>query len=220
MWQTSHAVFRGDIDNMFNEACIIARGARPTFDNLYSAFERVTVGDPRKSMELSPEELQQLAAHEAGHYVVARALKLPVRPRISIIPRMHGVGGYVLVRPRKDYIMNYEDVFDHIVVLLAGQQAERFVCGTASTGAKDDVQKARDLAQKELVQSGTAPGSNLLVSEEAQDELAQDILRKANNTAQDVITQNGGILHAIHAALLEKRVLSRDDLAQYSVVCA
>lgn len=147
-----------DIANVINEAALLAsRDEKESVSaaDFDSAIERVVAGSERKTRAMNDREKQVVAAHEAGHALVAALLPRvdPVH-KVSIIPRGNALG-YTWQRPVEDrYIMGQEELQDRLVVLLGGRGAEQLVFSENSTGAADDIARATDLARRMVTEYG------------------------------------------------------------------
>jgi len=112
------------------------------------AIERIVAGLEKKSRVLNKQERERVAYHECGHAIVASVLPNadPVK-RVSIIPRGIAALGYTLQTPTEDrYLLTQSELLDRIAVMLGGRVAEELVYNEISTGAKNDIDKATDLA--------------------------------------------------------------------------
>jgi cell division protease FtsH len=105
---------------------------------------------------MNPRERQTVAFHECGHALVASLVPSgdPVS-KISIIPRSRGALGYTMQMPKEDrYLVSIEELEDQIATMMGGRAAERLMCGTISTGAVDDIQRATQLARRMVTEFG------------------------------------------------------------------
>ncbi|MBI3304186.1 MAG: ATP-dependent metallopeptidase FtsH/Yme1/Tma family protein [Deltaproteobacteria bacterium] len=141
-----------DLANIINEAALLAvrRGREQVgLAELQEAVERVIAGLEKKNRVLSKKEKERVAHHEVGHALVALALPGadPVQ-KISIIPRGIAALGYTLQLPTEDrFLMTESELKDKIAVLLGGRVAEELIYQEVSTGARDDLLKATDIAK-------------------------------------------------------------------------
>jgi cell division protease FtsH len=141
-----------DLANVVNEAALLA--VRRNKDSvgrseLLESVERVIAGLEKKNRTLKKSERETVAHHEVGHALVALSVPSadPVR-KISIIPRGIAALGYTLQVPTEDrFLMTQRELEDKIAVLLGGRVAEELVFNEISTGAKDDLLKATDIAR-------------------------------------------------------------------------
>jgi cell division protease FtsH len=140
-----------DLANLINEAALLA--VRRSHDlvtrgDLEEAVERVIAGLEKKNRALNRRERERVAHHEVGHALVALAIPGadPVH-KISIIPRGIAALGYTMQLPTEDrFLLTRSELLSRIAVLLGGRVAEELVYGEISTGARDDIQKATDVA--------------------------------------------------------------------------
>ena len=141
-----------DLANILNEAALLAvRGEKEAVDtsDLQEAVERVIAGLEKKNRVLNRQEKERVAYHEVGHALVAMNVSGsdPVQ-KISIIPRGVAALGYTLQLPTEDrFLMTKSELENRIAVLLGGRVAEEIIFNEASTGARDDLVKATDIAK-------------------------------------------------------------------------
>jgi cell division protease FtsH len=131
------------------------------------AIERLVAGLEQKSKVMNPQEKERIAYHEMGHATVALGLNCADKiHKISIIPRGMGSLGYTLQRPTEDrYVLDETELLDKIAVLLGGRASETIFCGSASTGAADDLAKATDIARAMVTQFGMSEKLGMVVLE-------------------------------------------------------
>jgi cell division protease FtsH len=148
-----------DLANVINEAALLSARRNATgvaFVDFEAAIERVVGGLEQRSRVMNPRERQTVAFHECGHALVASLVPSgdPVS-KISIIPRSRGALGYTMQMPKEDrYLVSREELEDQIAIMMAGRAAERLMCGTISTGAVDDIQRATQLARRMVTEFG------------------------------------------------------------------
>jgi cell division protease FtsH len=141
-----------DLANIINEAALLAvRANKEAIDmaDLQEAIERVIAGLEKKNRVLNRQEKERVAYHEVGHALVALSMTGadPVQ-KISIIPRGVAALGYTLQLPTEDrFLMTKSELENRIAVLLGGRVAEELVFHESSTGARDDLVKATDIAK-------------------------------------------------------------------------
>jgi cell division protease FtsH len=141
-----------DLANILNEAALLAvRRGKDAVDmsDLQEAVERIIAGLEKKNRVLNRQEKERVAYHEIGHALVALNMSGadPVQ-KISIIPRGVAALGYTLQLPTEDrFLMTKSELENRIAVLLGGRVAEELIFHEASTGARDDLVKATDIAK-------------------------------------------------------------------------
>jgi cell division protease FtsH len=141
-----------DLANIINEAALLAvrrDKEQVGLAELQEAVERVIAGLEKKNRVLSPKEKERVAHHEIGHALVALALPgSDTVQKISIIPRGVAALGYTLQLPTEDrFLMTESELKNRIAVLLGGRVAEELIYQEVSTGARDDLLKATDIAK-------------------------------------------------------------------------
>jgi cell division protease FtsH len=141
-----------DLANIVNEAALPAvRQGKDAVGmaDLQEAVERVIAGLEKKNRVLNPQEKERVAHHEIGHALTALALPgTDTVQKISIIPRGVAALGYTLQLPTEDrFLMTVSELENRIAVLLGGRVAEQLIYGEVSTGARDDLMKATDIAK-------------------------------------------------------------------------
>ena len=148
-----------DLANVINEAALLSarrNAGSVTFEDFEAAIERVVGGLEQRSRVMNRKERQTVAFHECGHALVASLVPSgdPVS-KISIIPRSRGALGYTMQMPKEDrYLVSIEQLEDQIATMMGGRAAERLMCGTISTGAVDDIQRATQLARRMVTEFG------------------------------------------------------------------
>ena len=155
----STAGFTGaDLENLLNEAALLAARADKRFINmvdLHEAMMKVIAGPEKKSRVVTQHAKKLTAYHEAGHAVVIHELPSqdPVH-QITIIPR-GPAGGMTISLPSEDkaYLSRLE-LEERIAVCLGGRVAEQLVLGDISTGASSDIQKASQIARSMVTKYG------------------------------------------------------------------
>ncbi len=227
-----------DLANLLNESAILAaRKNKKVIDleDILESVERVLLGPERKSHILSDKEKEITAYHEAGHALIAH--KLPnVDPvqKVSIISRGQAAG-YTLKLPLEDKHLHPRSEFiDELAVLLGGHVAEKEIFGEVTTGASSDLRTATQLAKKivteygmdeklgprtfgekeELIFLGKEIHEQKDYSEKTSELIDEEIsalIKAAQKTAQEILTNDKKDLEKIVAALLKKETLEREE---------
>lgn len=140
-----------DINNMVNEAALLAVKMgkdKVNMDILELAKEKITIGLKRKTVVMDEEEKKATAYHEAGHAIVALALKSSDEVhKVSIAPRGKALGVTAFMQNKDIYTYDKNKIMERIAVLLAGRLSEKLFLNIISTGASDDIQRATHLAR-------------------------------------------------------------------------
>jgi len=145
--------------------------------------------------------------------------------------------GYTQQLPTEDrYLLRRTELLDRLDVLLGGRVAEELVFGDVSTGARDDLQRATDLARHMVTQYGMSEHLGLATFEEprtplflnvptpqgpreysertaeAIDDEVTKLLADAHTRVRDTLTTRRSTLDALAKLLLEKEVVDRATL--------
>jgi len=227
-----------DLANLINEAAILSakRDKKAVgMVELEESIDKVLLGPERKSHRMSPKEKEITAYHEAGHALVAHMLPdiEPVR-KISIIPR--GIsGGYTKTLSEDKEFPTRSYIKELLAMLLGGRVAEDLIFSEMTTGARDDIKRATELARKmvtdfgmsdklgprafgdkqELVFLGREISEQRDYSEEtanAIDGEVDSIIKEAYDTAKTILLENKPKLIQIAQKLLTEETLEGEDL--------
>ena len=140
-----------DLENVLNEAAILTvryNKEEITTEIIDEAIDRVMMGPAKKSRTYDDHTKKLVAYHEAGHAIVG--LNLPdgaIVQKVTIIPRGNA-GGYNLITPRKEKILNTKkELLDTITSYMGGRTAEELFFNDITTGASADIQQATRIAK-------------------------------------------------------------------------
>ena len=147
-----------DLANLLNEAALLAaRRDKNEIDasDIDEAEDRVIAGPAKKNRVESEQERRTVAFHEAGHTIVGLVLNdARVVHKVTIVPRGRA-GGYAIMLPREDQMLNSKkDLKEQIAGLMGGRAAEEIIFGQQSSGAANDFQQATQLARAMVTQYG------------------------------------------------------------------
>jgi cell division protease FtsH len=228
-----------DIGNLVNEAVLLAirrNKQRVEMNDFEEAVELVISGPERKSRVIGEKEKKLIAYHEAGHALVNTLLiNTEFVHKVSIIQRGRA-GGYTLLLPKDEHnYLTRSELYDQIKTLLGGRLAEILVLGEISTGARNDLLQAGEIARKMVCEYGMSEviGPITLMQGEEPVFLGRDITRtrcysegfaasidkevcRIINTAygqtQKLLQDHIDKLHRIARLLLEKETIYGDEL--------
>ena len=116
-------------------------------EDFEAARDKVLWGKERRSHALDDEEKRLTAYHEAGHAVCAivETAADPVH-KVTIIPRGHALGLTAFL-PKKDKLhYTRRNILADLVVAMGGRAAEEVFLDDISTGARQDLKQATQLA--------------------------------------------------------------------------
>jgi len=226
-----------DLANIVNEAAILAarRNKHQVFqEEFLESIEKVLLGPERKSHILSKKEKEIAAYHEAGHALVSAILPgtEPVR-KISIVARGMAAG-YTLKMPTEDRkIKTKSEFLAEMATLLGGYCAERLKFGELTTGASNDLERASQLARKLVKEYGMSSLGPISFSEKEElaflgggfgeyknysekvaaqiDREVEKFVKKAEDTAREILTKKKRLLEKIAQTLIEKETIEREE---------
>ena len=119
-----------DLEVLANEAAILSVRNNDTNINntlMLQAFEKMTIGLPKKYETRSEETLRLVAGHEMGHAIIVKYFDIYFNlQKVTLNSNTAGAGGYTLFTP-KDKYMEYPTkgfYLAQIMVALGGRAAE------------------------------------------------------------------------------------------------
>jgi len=228
-----------DISNLVNEAALFAAKTDKNaveHEDFEKARDKIIAGTERH-IEMTKEELKQVAHHEGGHALVAWATPKsdPVH-RVSIISRGLALG-YTMQLPQKDeYLRDKEKLTAIITVLLGGRAAEEVMLGIQTTGAKNDLERANAVAREMVCGLGMSESLGLLTTKESNghvvfigkeifsrdknseataakaDEEIKKILENCMRQAKDILEKNREKMERLVETLLEKETIESGEI--------
>lgn len=228
-----------DLANMINEGALNAVRAGRQFvtqKDIEDAIDVVIAGYERKSMIVSPEEKRIISYHEIGHAVVAVAQthSAPVH-KITIIPRTSGALGYTMqVEKEEKFLKSDKEIFNDMATLCGGRAAEELIFNTRTTGASNDIERVTNLARNMIATYGMTDefdmagfttmqnqylGGNRTMDASEQtirkiDEATIALVKKAHETAINILKENMEAVHATAEFLLEKETITGDEFME------
>ncbi len=218
----THGLSGAQLANIANEAAIIAvRNNKNKIDinDFNAAIERVLAGLEIKNPSILLKEKKTVAVHEAGHALVCKLLKSEVVQKISIVQRGQALG-YVLKFPEEErYLLSKQELINKITGLLAGRAAEQIIFNEITTGAKDDLTKATEIAQEMVCSYGMSSLGNIAVDEfyikynyEIVRKEIKKIIDQCLKNAIKILEDNKIILLHIADVLIEKECIDDKQL--------
>lgn len=230
-----------DLKNILNEAALMAvkRGSEAvaTYD-VNEACDKVRFGKERRSLEITEQEKRSTAFHEAGHAIVGLVLKRcdPVE-KVTIIPRGMSLGATHLL-PIKNRLGYWRrELYELLAMLMGGRCAEEIFVQDISSGAKNDIERATEIARSMVCEWGmsdriglvsmddrtdsrnylsgyTSSSSRQLSPQVAQviDEEVQKLCSDARTQAQKIIEEKRELVRFLADMLVEFETLDARDL--------
>ncbi|RKD32525.1 ATP-dependent zinc metalloprotease FtsH [Thermohalobacter berrensis] len=218
----THGFSGAQLANIANEAAIIAvRNNKEKIDinDFDAAVERVVAGLEVKNPTVLLKEKKMVAYHEAGHALIGKLLKVDMIQKISIVPRGHALG-YVIKFPDEDrYLHTKEELLHKIMVLLGGRVAEEIIFNEITTGAKDDLKKATEIAEQMICDFGMSSLGNISIKEQyvkynidkIENEIKK-IIDECYKETSNLMENNKEILVDVASFLLEKEIITGEEL--------
>ncbi len=164
-----------DIANLANEAAILSvryNETDITKDCLYDAYEKMTIGLPKKYETRNDKILNMVAYHETGHTVTALLFNDMFNlQKVTINSNKNGAGGYTLFTPKDTYseYPTKKFLLANMIIAMGGRAAEVVLYNTTSvttnryvpdavfpdisqlditTGASNDLKQANTIARQ------------------------------------------------------------------------
>ena len=228
-----------DIANMVNEAALLAaklNRKNVTMDDFEKAKDKVLMGVERKSLLISEEEKRFTAYHESGHVLVSEMTPDtdPIH-KVTIVPRGRALGTtqQLPIDDRHNYTESYLKA--KLATLLGGRCAEFLIFRNRSTGAQNDINNATEIARNMVMKWGMSEKIGPLMMSDREEqiflgrEIAQHrdysdstaklidsevrfLIDEAEKRANKILRENKGLLEKLAKELLEKEVLTRDEV--------
>jgi len=230
-----------DLANLVNEAALwAARQDKETVDNddFEYARDKVMMGAERRSLLISDEEKETTAYHEVGHALVAASIEEvdPVH-KVSIIPRGRALGVTMLLPEEDRHSHNRRSLLGQITMTMGGRAAEHLVFKRFTTGARDDLKRATELARKMVCQWGmseklgpltyTEDAGHVFLGRDLQqhtefsnesmrmiDEEVLEILNSSYERAKSILKTYRKALESLALTLLEKETIDGENVLQ------
>ena len=153
------------VANLVNEAGIASvRSNAPMIEmqHFTSQLDRILLGTPRPSLEMSRQTLLTTAFHEAGHALAALLVDHADRPlRATIVPHGNSLGAVIMDVMDNEFSVTKAKIEARIKVALAGRAAEITMFGedNVTTGAENDRDEALDMISAMVGRFGMIDGA-------------------------------------------------------------
>lgn len=228
-----------DLASLVNEGALLAARRNKkvvSMHELEEAKDKVLMGAERKSLLLTDEEKRITAYHESGHVLISKFIpgSDPVH-KVTIIPRGRALGVTTTLPSDERFTRSVSYIQAEICKLLGGRIAEKFVFGEITTGSGHDIEVATEWSRRMVCDYGMSEklgplsfgkkneeiflGREISQHRDYSEKTAQLIDQEvksfvinAEKKATDIIGENIKSLHKIAQALLEKEVLTGDEI--------
>jgi cell division protease FtsH len=230
-----------DIANLVNEAALFAaRKDKPTVEmhDFEEARDKILMGIARKTLVVSDKERRMTAVHEAGHALLHYFLKNadPLH-KVTIVPHGRALGMALSLPEEDTYSRTRGWIEDRIAICYGGWLAEKLFFNETTTGTKQDIQQATEMARHMVCEWGMAEdlgpvaygqeeepiflGKEIARHQDYSEETARridnavkEILDRARAEAGPIIRKNKDSLEALADALLNRETLVDDEVRQ------
>jgi cell division protease FtsH len=231
-----------DLANILNEAALLAARRNRTgvtMDEIYAARDKVLYGKERRNLEIDKQEKRSTAYHESGHAVVGAFVEhIDPIDKVTIIPRGFSLGS-TMVLPKKNRVTYWKkELLDQLSFLMGGRAAEEVFIGDISNGAKNDIERATQLARSMVCEWGMSEKLGAMTYDERSDNgqflgiggyhekmysemTAEDIdhevrllIDAAYNRAKQLVLEHRDTIELMMQMLIEFETLDAEDIEQ------
>ena len=195
---------------------------RNGFENITSEMIDNSIYNITDRVKDTPEEDNlEVAIHEAGHAVVAKAF-----PEYFIINRLNisGASGQFQAKEVERGFWPYEKVIADIKISMAGVLAQKVLCGRGSRGCDDDLQRARSSAYNILNMCGYSscwetlpmirPGArtDTIYKRRKMERKIEKLLKKCEKETIKYIKQHRTQINNLGKVLFERKHLKSSEI--------
>ena len=230
-----------DIANLVNEAALFAARkdrAEVIMSDFEEARDKVLMGVARKTLVVSDKERRMTAIHEAGHALLHYFLKNadPLH-KVTIVPHGRALGMALSLPEEDSYSRAKGWIEDRISICYGGWLAEKHFYNETTTGAKNDIQQATEMARNMVCEWGMAEelgpvaygqedepiflGKEIARHKDYSEDTAQridkairEILDRSLNKADEIIAKRKADLEKLADALIARETLIDDEIRQ------
>ena len=230
-----------DIANLVNEAALFAaRKDKPEVEmgDFEEARDKVLMGVARKTLVVSDKERRMTAVHEAGHALLHYFLKNadPLH-KVTIVPHGRALGMALSLPEEDSYSRTKGWIEDRIAICYGGWLAEKLFYNETTTGTKQDIQQATEMARHMVCEWGMAEdlgpvaygqedepiflGKEIARHKDYSEDTAhridkavKEILDRARSAAARIIETHKAGLEKLADALIVRETLIDDEVRQ------
>lgn len=216
-----------DLENVLNEAAIIAavdERSEIVASDLSEGHLRSLAGREKADQGIIESERIRVAWHEAGHALAAELCPgHPGAQQVTIARRGQAMGLAFYPSPDR-HLFAAQDIFEQLIVALAGRAAERVEFGDYSSGAANDLEQASQRARAAILRLGFSARLGPVVggsdnwgglSPAAQADADREVglfIAAAQEDAERLLRAHHDALGRLAQALLDGDRLMRDDI--------
>jgi cell division protease FtsH len=228
-----------EIANLVNEAALFAARRNRDFvamEDFEEARDKILMGVARTTLAISERERKMTAIHESGHALLHYFLKNadPLH-KVTIVPHGRALGMAMSLPEADSYSRTRGWIEDRIVICYGGWAAEKLFYDETTTGAKQDIQQATEMARHMVCEWGMDDDMGPIAygqeeepifvgkeiarrkdySEETSknlDAAVKKILTKATKQAQTILLEHRFELEKLAGELMTKETLSDEEV--------
>jgi cell division protease FtsH len=230
-----------EIANLVNEAALFAARkdkAGVEMQDFEAARDKILMGVARSTLVVSEKERRMTAIHEAGHALLHYYLKNadPLH-KVTIVPHGRALGMALSLPVEDVYSRTRGWIEDRIAICYGGWIAEKLIYDETTTGTKQDIQQATEMARHMVCEWGMADelgpvaygqeeepiflGKEIARRKDYSEETARridnavkEILDRARGGAERIIQEHKEGLEALADALLNRETLVDEEVRQ------
>jgi cell division protease FtsH len=187
---------------------------------------------------ISADEKKATAYHESGHALLHYYLK-NVDPlhKVTVIPHGRALGLALSLPETDSFSKNRSWLMDRIKIAMGGYVAEKIFYNETTTGTKNDLDQATDLARRMVCEWGMSEvlgpvaygqedepiflGKEIARHKDYSEETAQkidqeirNILGTCMNEVEQILREHKGQLETLAAELIQKESLDDDEIRE------
>ena len=228
-----------DIANLVNEAALFAARkdkSEVQKTDFEEARDKVLMGTARRTLVVSDKERRMTAIHEAGHALLHYFLKNsdPLH-KVTIVPHGRALGAALSLPEEDSYNRSRGWIEDRIAICYGGWLAEKLFYNETTTGTKNDIQQATEMARNMVCEWGMAEelgpvaygqedepiflGKEIARHKDYSEDTAQridravkEILDRARDNAAKILESKKSELENLADALLARETLIDDEV--------
>lgn len=228
-----------DLANLVNEAALFAaRENMPTVSmkHMEEARDKLLLGVARRSKLITQEEKLATAYHEAGHALLHYHLENsdPLH-KVTVVPHGRALGMAISLPEKDSYSRKKSWLLDRIKITMGGFVAEEIVYGETTTGTKQDIEQATDIARRMVREWGMSSelgfasygsddepiflGKEIATHKDYSESMAEkidqavhSILESCLNETRKLLKEHKVALDTLANALMERETLDDDQI--------
>ena len=228
-----------DISYLVNEAALFAarKGkSEVQMTDFEEARDRVLMGVARTTLVVSDKERRMTAIHESGHAMLHYFLKNadPLH-KVTIVPHGRALGAALSLPEEDSYSRSKGWIEDRIAICYGGWLAEKMFYDETTTGTKNDIQQATEMARNMVCEWGMAEelgpvaygqedepiflGKEIARHKDYSEDTARridkavkEILDRARDNAAQILESRKTALEKLADALLARETLIDDEV--------